>query len=1300
MVISISWVCISSLKAQLNRGIVEGTLTDPQGAVVPGVSVTVLATGTNVSQTTKTNGAGYFRVVDLVPGQYELRFEAEGFSPLIVRDVVVRAGEVVRWDEQLKVGPTQQRIEVKAGAQMVETAPTNASTGLGSRDIEDMPLQGRDLQQLVFMIPGVVGNGPVGSSFGFNSQFGTFPDPTHVQGGDVSVNGGRDGANAWYLDGNLNISAMAQNVVVNPSPDATSEFQAITNAFSAEYGRTAGGVFNVVLKSGTNGLHGNIYEYDRNSYFNARNPFTSIGPTGQIIPQDQLRYNDFGGSLGGPLVLPHIYDGRNKTFFFFSWDSSVLHLNGNNVFTVPTPSMLSGDFSEDPNSAQYGIWNPYSTAGPNGSGVYERTAFGTPAPGNPYGADGCLNSSVEAGAAAGISTCNFATQVPASMLDPTAMWFLKQFPSPNYNDPLATCPSANGGGYRICDNFLGAVGSSQVGSNISLKLDENWSEKSHFFGEWLYNPLTYNNYRLPWTGPTLPATGFGSALPFNLTNQILALGNTYTLSPTLINEFRLSYSRSFYTTHPTRGAYPPSISGINQVEQQLAPLNIPEPPLVPLPSWTVSTPGGGGLGFGTVPWTSNFSATEAYTVLDNVVKVLGKHTLKSGFMYRLDHAGSFQSGLTNLVFNGQGSSDPTTGLGAGAGLATLEMGAVMQGSAVSAANSVGYDWNPYLSFTSWGAYFQDDYRITPRFTLNLGLRYDVFGVFRTRQQPLGQFCLDCTNPDSGLPGLIEYSGHTPGFPSGSTEYPPNHNDLGPRINFSWSPFGDNKTVIRGGYDVFYSNEIEAQNTLQAYGDGVPGTSAADVWDASVAPSQCAAFSGQCASWKLSSGAAPTVPQFTGGLGYSQLSQGYTLSWKPVLKPSHDPMVQSWLFQLERELPGHVGLTVGYTGNHGTHLLGGMFVYAIPTSTIEKYQESLYSTVPITNFYSGKAAQALTQAWGTSNLSTWQLLSPYPMWSFMESAQAFNGTDVYHALNVRLHKHYSQGFDWNVAYTFSKTIVSPQTYSSLAGGTVDAIHEARSGLGGGLLGAVGAEKPYSPVWQDNSNINANRSLAPYDIPQMLTIAGTYELPVGRGKKFISSGGLANAILGGWRLGGMFTAQSGVPLTITGPCDGVQGFNNGEYGNPCLPDLVGKPTSFGASRTKEQRIAQWFNPAAFQPSFGADQSFWANPNVNAPNWWQFGNADIRLPGARSPGFWNLDTSLNKDFHVNEREYLEFRWDVFNTLNHQNLGLPNTNYCLPPGPGGETDLVHQAGCSFGLITNIATDPRAMQFGLRFIW
>jgi hypothetical protein len=262
------------LDAQLNRGVLEGVVSDPQGAVVPRVTVSVTNVDTGVAVPTRTNNAGYYRAVDLLPGKYHAHFEAAGFAAVEISDIEVRAAQIIRVDTQLKLGTALESVRVTASAPLVETDASNFCTSLEKRTVEEIPLQGRDLQQLIYLMPGVNPvAGPPGSNFGFNSEFGTFPDPTHALGSDVAVHGGQGGANAWYLDGNLNLVAFSENAAMNPSPDAVSEFQAITNAFSAEYGRTGGGVFNVVLKSGTNSVRDNVYEFIRNDVTNARNPF-------------------------------------------------------------------------------------------------------------------------------------------------------------------------------------------------------------------------------------------------------------------------------------------------------------------------------------------------------------------------------------------------------------------------------------------------------------------------------------------------------------------------------------------------------------------------------------------------------------------------------------------------------------------------------------------------------------------------------------------------------------------------------------------------------------------------------------------------------------------------------------------------------------------------------------------------------------------------------------------------------------------------------------------------------------------
>jgi hypothetical protein len=1091
--------------------------------------------------------------------------------------------------------------------------------------------------------------------------------------------------------------------VVNPSPDSVSEFQAITNAFSAEYSHTGGAVFSTVLKSGTNNFHGDVYEYLRNSATNATNPFSSQGGFGKNLVQ----FNNFGGTLGGPVTIPHLYDGKNRTFFFFSLDAQILHQSGNNAFTVPTPLMRQGDFSEDPSVVSNGIWDPVTTAGPQSDGTFQRTAFGTPV-NNTHG-PGCLNTSVEAGAAqpVPVQTCSFSTQIPTARLDPTAMFFMNSFPLPNHIDTLGGCPLSSNGPYSICNNYVGRTGSSQDPINLSIKVDHQTGKGKYFF-EWLFSPTQYRNYAVPWTGPTVPQEliGFGSNYNFGIRSQIIALGHTYTFNPKLINEFRASFTRQFLTTlkHP----YPDRVTSQSAVEQKLAASLLPTNPFFPTPNFEIdSTPGGGFIDFGPTPWVNIATGTEAYNILDNVTRIIGKHTLKTGFIYRLNHASYISGDPTTLDFSGSLSQDPNTGNG-GNGLAQFMLGAVP----ADGSGFAGRLQPPYIRWRGWGFYIQDDFHVRPNFTWNLGLRYDLNGYFKARYYPMGNFCFTCLNPLTGLKGQNIYEGD-PGFPKGDI-LPANHTSIAPRFNFAWSPFTNRKTVIRGGYDIFYSDAIEninapGQSVVNGAGWGLSGD-----WSKSFFP-QCIAFNGPCVAFSLgdttSDKTSLLFPSITGPFP-AQTRANFLGGTYAFIKPNRDPMVQSYTFEIQQELPGKLAVSLAYVGTHGSHLAGsgpGNWFNYVSTKNALKYQSQLFNNYPISQFYSGQTATQLGLLYGdpvngpVSSLQLTTLLLPYPFFPSVPTNGTYTGTSTYNAMNLKVEKRASHGLDFIAAYTVSKQM---DNWSVGGAGVeaVDPIHFTRTGLIGGRGGQLESTFGGPETFQDPDNRNADRAIAVDDIPQMLNIGATYELPLGSGKALLNRKGKLGSILGGWKLSGNFNAQRGLPLPISCPASTLQetvfpnqGVVSDVSGGRC--NLIGDP-HFTGHRSKSQKIADWINPAAFEPAFGSDPNFWANYDPTDPRAWTFGNMKPRTDAIRGPGFWNLDSSLMKDFHLAEERYVEFRWEVFNTLNHQNLALPNTTFCLPLGPDGIPDRVHQDGCTFGRITGVQTDPRNMTFALKFVW
>ena len=1271
------------LVASIDRGAIRGTVTDPQGAVVPQATVVVKNVATGVETRLVTNAAGFYLAPELVPGVFLVRIEAPGFAAVEIKDLVVGAGTTVTQDVELKVGATSQRVEVNAQASLVDTTSSNFSTGVASRYLQNLPLQGGDIQTLVQLFPGVIqSSGPSGAVFGSNSQFGGFPDPLHIVGSSVSSNGGQAGANAWFLEGALNATVGAEAATVNPSADAVAEFNLVQNSLAAEYGRTSGMVVNVVLKSGTNDLHGSLHALNRNSVFSATNPFARRDANGEPFLQPWVNWNDFSGTLGGPVYIPRVYNGKNRTFFFVSEDVSFLHQRQNKILSVPTPAEKNGDFTGDPWLAPNCgpgypgetrcIYDPFSTYWDDTEG-WVRTPFPTP---------------------------NVALYQP---LDPLAKFYVDTIPDPNFIDPLSTC------GIH-CNNYLGPVGSSMTTHNVSVKIDHNISQKNRLFASWLFNPSYYYNYRYPWNGPTAPTnTGEAGANPYNTRNQLAILGLTSTLSPTIVNEFRFSFGRQNLVTQPNLE----SVTHNKDVEQLIQEIGgqagvpglnflLSEPfqpvPTIAFANYTYT------FQFGPVAYQSGDLGQQAFTLSDNLTTIWGRHTIKAGFTFRRNNLWGNAGAGYNINFDGTYSIDPYSGLG-GSGLAEFLLGDVGQGG-----GATGVQYAPWQTNDDWAFFGQDDFRVTKNLTLSVGLRWDVYGWIRERHDMIANFDLGAMNPEVNYKGKVVYMG-TPSHPDRNV-FPANKDSLGPRLGFAWSPGGSRKTVIRGGYGIIFSNSLSA---MFGQGNGAFSSMGSSV---SVSTPVTDPYY-MIPSWHLSQGApAVELPDLT----YNRTNQlqfvGETTCCFGFVKGDKDPYLQQWSLFLQRELPGSILVSAGYVGSHGSHLLGDEI-----RDLDQNYKTAMQEVRYHIDDYTYVVDPSMNGVYDCGQwdlpdsdhvvCSGWYALRPYPQWWSVQSLLSPDGYSKYHSGQLRVEKRYSHGLNFIAAYTYSKNIVSAGL-GALVANTFGPTVLSNRGVGRiayvpGAAGGGVADFSTHTGPEDIHNLHRYDALSPDDTTHVFNFAATYELPFGKGKHFANVGGWANALLGGWKLTQNWNFQSGVPMFFTIPdeaCDGAYGYLS------CRPSLAGSLSSGRSGKTRQELEQQWYNPNALCAPWGCDQGlttafstgYWPDGTAvdyNAVDaYWQMGNSGLRPPSGRTPGFWNADLSLGKDFHLSEVRYFSFRWDVFNAFNHQNLGVPDNHWCLSPFPDGSTDKTHIFGCSFGQITNVQTDPRAMQFSLRFAW
>jgi hypothetical protein len=1128
------FVAAAVANAQTAQATLQGLVLDPAHAVVPDANVTVANVATGVVKNSVTNADGRFVVPYLLPGDYRVTVEKSGFQRYERRNVKLDVQQTLALEVTLSVGDVSSTIEVKSEAAPLDSATSAVTASIDSQAVTDLPLLDLNVLNIANIMPGVLpGQGSAGSTGNYGPTMG----------------GGRSGAGDIRLDGSSTMLSDANNGILQsggslPNVDAVAEVTVITNTLAAEYGRTGGGAILVASKMGANVYHGSLYEFFKNNNLNA-NDFFSNRAGGSLVP---FTSHQFGVSGGGPVRLPKLYNGKNRTFFFADYQGLRARRPSYFLGTVPLDAWKNGDFSQLKTAAGQAItiYDPLSSV----SG--DRQAFA----GN---------------------------VIPVSRMDPVAQKLLTYYPQSN-----TTPQNVN----TQTNNFYRSQTARNTNENFTMRVDHNITPAWRSFWRMTEGrtvtdpPNVYGN----------PGTPLGRSYQTK-TSSSATWNNVYTLSPTTFVEMTYGLTRFHQVGDPPSAGFDLTSLGFPSYLQRQAEKDIYT--RFPL----VAVNGLSNLGQQSAAGI-RFSPT-GHNVMGTVTHVLRQHTIKAGVEYKKfflnfwqesNPGGSFSFNPNWTQRNGS-IAVSTQGFGIASMLVGLGSGS--QANNISAALTSSY----------WGGYVQDDYRVSRKLTLNIGLRYDIDLPKTERYNRLSYWDATAVSPIAGkapgFPNLIGSMQFT--TPEHRTQFAADTNNFSPRFGFAYQI--NRATVFRGGYAYMYSPGI-AQAT---YGNGgFQGFNCSTSWVASVndvnAPLSFLRNpfpNGFCAA----NGAEPGLYSGPG----TALGQAINQSWFPT---TVNPNIQQWNANLQRQLPGRIVVEVGWAGNKGNHLIdGGSTAY----NQLRPEALSLGSqlTRQVTNPFYGVVLDP-SSILALPTVAYRQLLALYPQYTSVNSVARPTGNSLYHSLLLRVQKRLSNGVGFMVSYTTGKLLTD-------------------SGWGNSLT-STGSATPRQNAYDRKSD----RALDVDDVSSRLVVSFNAELPFGRRKHFLKSAPRAvDALVGGWQLNGIVTMQSGLPIALT------QSVNQTN-----ILSLAQRPNNNGRSaklegQSLDAQIARWFDPSVF--------------SIAAP--YTFGNAPTVLPDVRHPGIRNFDLSLFKSFRILSENKLkaQLRLEAANALNTTQLGRPATTVGL---------------------------------------
>ena len=1215
------WLVSSGLSttshAQIGNASLGGTVADQSGGLVAGADLTLTNQGTKIQAKATSNERGEYTFRNLTPGTYDLAVAKSGFQNYLQTGVIITINASAHADVALKVGAVTETVTVSGENTLINYDNGTLQGGVDPQTVKDLPLvvegKPRSSAALAVLLPGI----STGSS---NQAF------------QARINGGQESGDEALLDGaTMQEGFMSQSGMVSihqdfqMSPDMIQEVKVITSSYDAQYGSSTSGQITMVSKSGTSVYHGAAFEYARNAALNA-------AQWGKTTASHDNEHN-FGANFGGPVRIPHLYEGTSKhrTFFYFNWES-YHQAGGSNSPTLSIPSLLErqGDFTDwrDSSGNLIPIYVPGTVTPTCQAALPSGVGPGSQFPGN---------------------------VIPQGCISPIAAAYMGELPTPTNAQPTNN--------YTLSKPVPDTLTSN---SNVYMfRIDHNYGDKDHFYFFWWRQFTGFN------TATALPVS-IATESPTRPQNSPIARFNwEHTFSSTLTNHATFGY------LNRNEGYGSENLAFVGKLPQ------VPNAAgTKALPAFTFSG-GFNQISNSNGPPGTNITVRPTWVFNDMVTKVHGHHTFTFGMEWRSVQGNIHQSNNESGTY-GFDSSTTSLSNNGGSPVAGFLLGAVgvLPGSGVNSSIDFRTVSGWYPRQTVWALHGNDSWKITSKLTFNYGLRWDYYTPSREKYNHFSFIDLVGANPDANnLPGRLAFAGNGYGPASYGAPYPekPWHKGFAPRLGAAYAV--DDKTVVRAGYGVFFAQafypgwgggmSLDGFNLHQTFGSISTGSSFSPAFylDNGIPSFNPPPF--------LSSG-------YDNGLNPSQ-ANGNGSAYRPV-DANRRPYSQQWNLTIERQLPKQVALSVAYVGNKGTRLTSSLQPVNVlnpfdaniraletPSTTtigapklLDTFNASEQPVDGVSVPYSGWVQQMTS---GVCAPTVAQALLPYPQFcSVLQGLNESHGNSVYHSFQLKAEKRYSNGIYMLVSYTNAKLISDASDNTQQLGGSWNATQ--------------GVISPYEK--------KRARSLSSDDVPQIISAAFVYDLPFGKGKRYLS-GGFANAIAGGWQVSPIIHWNSGTPMWFRDSNSGCQVVP--QFRQACLVGLLPgvnpllqDPNSFNPSK------GPLLNAAAFEPA--SNFLYTDTSAVGGPGQYGYTGSGPRVSNLRGPSARNVDISITKNTHIGERANFQLRFGFFNAFNqHYFYNAANVN-----NQGSSFAFNNDISApNFGAWNGGVSSPRTIQIGAR---